>query len=72
MMPRSTIDRRPENCRWSVLACWPDAASDRDDDFKIFWTCERVGTAVTADDCRQCPCWSPEHDHRTGGTHRRG
>jgi hypothetical protein len=54
------IFRRPENCRWSAPACWPDPVSDRDDDFKTVWACEHSGTAVTADDCAHCPYWFPE------------
>lgn len=63
--PRRTI-RRTQDCRWSAPVCRPNPMSDGDDDFEIFWACERTGTAVavTADDCGRCTHWSPERDLR--------
>ena len=70
-MPGLHTIRRPENCRWGVPTCWPNAMSDRDDDFKPFWTCERFDTGVTAPDCAHCPSFSPEPARRTIKTRRR-
>ena len=70
-MPGLHTIRRPENCRWGAPACWPDAMSDRDDDFKALWICERADTGVTADDCAHCPYWSPEPARRPVKIRRR-
>ena len=54
--------RRTEECRWSVPAVRLNPMSDRDDDFESIWTCELIGAAVTADDCRRCTHWWPKRD----------
>jgi hypothetical protein len=62
---RTAHDSKARDLPLGVPTCWPNPMSDRDDDFKPFWTCERFDTGVTAADCAHCPHWSPEPARRT-------
>jgi hypothetical protein len=72
MMTRPGAFRRTEDCRWSVPACRRNPMSDDENDFEIYWACDRAGreVPVTPADCARCPYWTPESG-RTARRNRR-